>query len=177
MSAYEATVETIFASHEWGGDTVAKLIYNSQVLSSQFENYDLVPTGCVTSFTFSSYRADIELQRFSHCSAVFRFSILKEVVLILVLGFPGASGVKNPPASAGDMSSIGKIPWRRKCQRPLVFLPREFHGQRSLAGHSPWGHKVLDRTEQLRQKQENTPSTINRILFLFFPEGSPPGPS
>ena len=69
---------------------------------------------------------------------VFRFSILKEVVLILVLGFPGASGVKNPPA----MSSIRKIPWRRKCQRTLVFLPREFHGQRSLAGHSPWGRDL-----------------------------------
>ena len=23
-----------------------------------------------------------------------------------------------------------------------VFLPGEFHGQRSLAGYSPWGHRV-----------------------------------
>ena len=30
-----------------------------------------------------------------------------------------------------------------------VFLPREFHGQRSLAGYSPWSHKELDTTEQL----------------------------
>ena len=28
-------------------------------------------------------------------------------------------------------------------------LPGEFHGQRSLAGYSPWGHKVSDTTEQL----------------------------
>ena len=30
-----------------------------------------------------------------------------------------------------------------------VFLPREFHGQRSLAGSSggPWGHKESDTTE------------------------------
>ena len=28
-----------------------------------------------------------------------------------------------------------------------VFLPGEFHGQRSLAGYSPWGHKELDTTE------------------------------
>ena len=27
-----------------------------------------------------------------------------------------------------------------------VFLPREFHGQRSLVGYSPWGHKELDMT-------------------------------
>ena len=26
---------------------------------------------------------------------------------------------------------------------------REFHEQRSLAGYCPWGHKELDRTEQL----------------------------
>ena len=30
-----------------------------------------------------------------------------------------------------------------------VFLPGESHGQRSLAGYSPWGHKELDTTEQL----------------------------
>ena len=27
------------------------------------------------------------------------------------------------------------------------FLPGEFHGQRSLVGYSPWGHKELDVTE------------------------------
>ena len=30
-----------------------------------------------------------------------------------------------------------------------VFLPGEFHGQRRLAGYSPWGHKELDTTERL----------------------------
>ena len=29
-----------------------------------------------------------------------------------------------------------------------VFLPGELHGQRSLAGYSPWGCKELDTTEQ-----------------------------
>ena len=28
-----------------------------------------------------------------------------------------------------------------------VFLPEEFHGQRSLVGCSPWGHKESDITE------------------------------
>ena len=28
-----------------------------------------------------------------------------------------------------------------------VFLPGESHGQRSLVGYSPWGHKELDITE------------------------------
>ena len=39
--------------------------------------------------------------------------------------------------------------WRRECQHIPVFLPREFHGQRSLAGYSPWGHTESDTTEQL----------------------------
>ena len=32
---------------------------------------------------------------------------------------------------------------------PPVFLPGESHGQRSLAGYSPWGHKELNTTEYL----------------------------
>ena len=29
----------------------------------------------------------------------------------------------------------------------LVFLPRKSHGQRTLVGCSPWGHRELDMTE------------------------------
>ena len=36
-----------------------------------------------------------------------------------------------------------------------VFLPGEFHGQRSLAGYSPWGHKESDMTEAT----EHAPTT------------------
>ena len=46
---------------------------------------------------------------------------------------------------------IGKVPWRRKWQPPPVFLPEESHGQGSLAGYSPWGHKELDMTEHTAQ--------------------------
>ena len=35
----------------------------------------------------------------------------------------------------------GKIPWRREWLPTLVFLPGKSHGQRSLAGYSPWGRK------------------------------------
>jgi len=38
---------------------------------------------------------------------------------------------------------------RRKWQLTPVFLPGESHGQRSLVGYSPWGHKELDTTERL----------------------------
>ena len=33
---------------------------------------------------------------------------------------------------------VGKMPWSRKWQPALVFLPGKFHRQRSLAGYSPW---------------------------------------
>ena len=44
---------------------------------------------------------------------------------------------------------VVKIPWRRKWESTPVFLPGQSHGQRSLAGYSPWGRKELDTTEQL----------------------------
>ena len=42
---------------------------------------------------------------------------------------------------------VGKIPWRRKWQPTPVFLPGDSHGQRGLAGCSPWGSKESDTTE------------------------------
>ena len=44
---------------------------------------------------------------------------------------------------------VGKMPWRRKWQPTPVFLPGGSHGQRSLVGCSPWGHKKLDTTKRL----------------------------
>ena len=36
---------------------------------------------------------------------------------------------------------VGKIPWKREQQPTLLFLPRKFYGERSLAGYSPWDRK------------------------------------
>ena len=68
------------------------------------------------------------------------------------MGFPGSSDGKEPACNAGDLGSVPwveKIPWRREWLPTPLFLPEEFHGQRSLAGYSPWGPKELDTTEQL----------------------------
>ena len=60
---------------------------------------------------------------------------------------------KEPACNAGDAGDMGsipgvrKIPWRRAWQPIPVFLPGEFHEQRSLAGYSSWGHKESDMTE------------------------------
>ena len=59
------------------------------------------------------------------------------------LGFPGGSDGKESACNAGDPGLIldREIPWRREWQHTPVFSPEESHGQRSLAGYSPWGHK------------------------------------
>ena len=36
---------------------------------------------------------------------------------------------------------VRKLPWTREWKPTPVFLPGEFHGQRSLVGYSPWGGK------------------------------------
>ena len=51
---------------------------------------------------------------------------------------------------------MGKIPWRRTWQPTPAFLPGEFHGQRSLAGYSPWGRKESDMTEATEHTHVHT---------------------
>ena len=55
-------------------------------------------------------------------------------------GFPGGSDSKESACNAGD-TRVRKIPWRREWLSTWVFLPGEFHGQKSLVGYIPWGHK------------------------------------
>ena len=38
--------------------------------------------------------------------------------------------------------------WRRKWQPTSVFFPGEYHGQRNLAGYSPWGCKSWTRLSE-----------------------------
>ena len=50
---------------------------------------------------------------------------------------------------------VGKIHWQRKWHPTLVFLLGESHGQRSLVGHSPWGHKESDATAHLSHSKQS----------------------
>ena len=61
-----------------------------------------------------------------------------------------AQTIKNRPAMQEEtrVQSLGwKIPWRRVWQPAPVFLPGEFHGQRSPRGYSPRGRKESDLEE------------------------------
>ena len=53
--------------------------------------------------------------------------------------------VKNLPAMQETwVQSLGQ---EKEMETPPVFLLGKSHGQRSLVGYSPWGHKELDTTE------------------------------
>ena len=67
--------------------------------------------------------------------------------LCYTVGLPRWLSGEESACSAVDpcsVSGLGRSPGR---QPTPVFLPGESHGQRSLAGYSPWGCRELDTTE------------------------------
>ena len=81
--------------------------------------------------------------------------------------------VKNPPAYAADAKRprfdpwVGKIPWRRKWQPTLVFLLGKSHGQRRLAGYSPWAHRRVRHDLVTKQEQQNKLLVPLKFLRVF----------
>ena len=63
--------------------------------------------------------------------------------------------VKNLPAMQETwVQSLGQEdPLEEGMATYSVFLPRKSHGERSLAGFSPWGRKDWDTAEQLTLSQ------------------------
>ena len=76
--------------------------------------------------------------------------------------------VENPPANAGDIRDVGSTSESGRSPgeghgNPLQNCwPGESHGQRSLAGCSPWGHKESDMTD-------NEAHTLSLFGLLCFP--------
>ena len=64
-------------------------------------------------------------------------------------GLEKVSFYSNPKECSNyhTVALISHASRRRRWHPTPVFLPREFLGQRSLMGYSPWGHKVLDMTQ------------------------------
>ena len=89
----------------------------------------------------------------------------------IVMHHLGASLVSQTVKNLSEMretwvdAQVEKVPWRREWLPTPVFLPGEFHGQRSLAGYSPWGRRESDRID-----------LINAFTFHFqnrFPMSQP----
>ena len=86
----------------------------------------------------------------------------------LVAGFPGGSSGQEAACQGrrqtrcGFNPWVGKIPGRKKWEATPVFLPGESHGQRSLVGYSPRGHRESDMIK-------HTSSSSIIILLVIFP--------
>ena len=73
-------------------------------------------------------------------------------------GFPGGSVINNLPANAGDTGLIpesGSFSGQGNSKPFPVFLPGKSHGQRSLEGYSPWGHKRVGHNFVMKQLQQD----------------------
>ena len=73
-------------------------------------------------------------------------------------GVPGSCQSTCQCRRCGFDPWVGKMPWRRAWQPIPVLLPGEFHGQRSLAGYSPWGCKESDKRMQHKGKESEKES-------------------
>ena len=83
--------------------------------------------------------------------AYFLLSLFIFFLLFVIWSFPGGTSGKEPACQCRRLGRcefdpwVGKIPWRKKWQPTPLFLSRESHGRRSLAGYSPWCPKSWTR--------------------------------
>ena len=77
-----------------------------------------------------------------------------------------AQTVKNLPVmQKTKVQSLGQEdPLEKRMATHSSILPREFHGQRSLGGYSPWGHRESDTTEQLTLSEY---IVITNVFLVF----------
>ena len=80
-------------------------------------------------------------------------SVVLGIINVFLLGFirlPRCLNSKESTCSVGDVfQSLGGEDLLEVENPDPIFLPEKSHGQRSLVGYSPWGHKELDMTEWL----------------------------
>ena len=96
---------------------------------------------------------------------VFSVQQSESAVCIHISGFPGDAVVKNQSAMPETQEvCVGRSP-REERQPFPVFLPGKSHGQRSLAGYSPWGHREPHMTERLSTTHNTVVCTLLTIQF------------
>ena len=75
---------------------------------------------------------------------------------MFIVGFPGGLDGKESSCNARDLGSIpglGRSPGGGH-GNPFQYSSLENpHGQRSLEGYNPWGHKEMDMSQQLSTAQ------------------------
>ena len=96
-------------------------------------------------------------------------------------GFPSGSDGKESASKAGDLGSIpgwGRSPGGEHGNALQYSCLENPHGQRILAGYSPWGRKESDKTERL--STEHTKNSLlardkkEKIALTIAPEAETP---
>ena len=99
-------------------------------------------------FSGSPFQVDFNSGKRQHSHQALRLNSL--YLISLTLSFPGGSDSKAYACNTGDLGSIpglGRSPGGGH-GNPLQYSCLENpHGQKSLAGYRPKGHKKLDMTE------------------------------
>ena len=70
-----------------------------------------------------------------------------KIITFILICFPGGKESACNARDPGSIPGLGRSPGEGYGYLLWYSLPREFHGQRSLADYSPWGHKELNMTE------------------------------
>ena len=124
-------------------------LYHTQFINSTAYSYFYgLILGCLPESHF--------LDRFTFFDSLFFFLVVQKSPLnFSTIYYCSTSLVaqmaKNLPAMWETwVQCLSRIdPLRREWLPTPVFLPGEFHGQRSLVGYGPWGHKESDMAEKL----------------------------
>ena len=111
---------------------------------------------------------------------------MKESILVLFLALENvfktlslsmnsqvAQVLKNPPTNAGDTGNMGLIPGSRKSpgvgnDNPLQYVCLgKFHGQRSLAGYSPWDSMDYAESDMAEHACNNSEFSYEFFIYGF----------
>ena len=85
--------------------------------------------------------------------------------------FPGGASGKEPACQCRRLRFnpwVRKIPWRRAREPTPALLPGDFHGQRSLADYSPWGHKESYRIKSQTRLSAHTHTHTRKHVGILF---------
>ena len=88
-------------------------------------------------------------------------------LLLLKLGFPSGSVVKNLPTNANLIPGSGRSSGQRKWQYTPIFLPGKSHGERAMAGYNPRGHERAGHDLATKQQQWQCMHIYPYFSFAF----------
>ena len=95
---------------------------------------------CINLGIYLAIRHSVSFALYDECVCV---CVYTHTCIHTYIGLPwGLRGAESACQCRRQFDpGVRKIPWQRKWQPTLELLPGKPHGQRSLAGYSPWGCK------------------------------------